>query len=64
MVSYGLAMLAYSVGELPRLAPLRESSILFALLIATLFLGERPNRLKLAGGIVIFGGVVVLLLSR
>ena len=64
VVSYGLAMLAYSVGELPRLAPLRESSILFALLIATLFLGERPDRLKIAGGIVIFGGVVLLLLSR
>ena len=64
VVSYGLAMLAYSVGELPRLAPLRESSILFALLIATLFLGERPDRLKIAGGIVIFGGVAVLLLFR
>ncbi len=43
VVSYGLAMLAYSVGELPRLAPLRESSILFALFIATLILGERPD---------------------
>ncbi|WP_435200760.1 EamA family transporter [Qipengyuania sp. 902] len=64
VASYGLAMLAYSVGELPRLAPLRESSILFALLIATLFLGERPDRLKIAGGIVIFSGVFVLLLSR
>ena len=49
---------------MPRLAPLRESSILFALLIATLFLGERPDRLKIAGGIVTFGGVAVLLLSR
>lgn len=64
VVSYGLAMLAYSVGEVPRLAPLRESSILFALLIATVFLHERPDRLKIAGGAIIFAGVAVLLLAR
>ncbi|MBX7496021.1 DMT family transporter [Qipengyuania sp. 6B39] len=64
VVSYGLAMLAYSVGELPRLAPLRESSILFALVIAVLFLGEKADRLKLAGGAIIFAGVVTLLLAR
>ncbi|MBX7481342.1 DMT family transporter [Qipengyuania qiaonensis] len=50
VVSYGLAMLAFSLGDLPRLAPLRESSILFALLIAILFLGEKAGRLKIAGG--------------
>lgn len=64
VVSYGLAMLAYSVGDLPRLAPLRESSILFALAIAILFLGERADRLKIAGGVLIFAGVVTLLLAR
>ena len=64
VVSYGLALLAYAVGDVPRLAPLRESSILFALVIATLFLRERPDRLKLAGGATIFCGVVVLLLAR
>lgn len=64
VVSYGLAMLAFSVGDLPRLAPLRESSILFALLIAIFFLRERPDRLKIAGGVLIFGGVVTLLLAR
>lgn len=64
VVSYGLAMLAFSVGELPRLAPLRESSILFALLIATIFLREKADRLKIGGGVLIFAGVVTLLLSR
>lgn len=64
VVSYGLAMLAYSVCDLPRLAPLRESSILFALVIAILFLGERADRLKVMGGTLIFGGVVTLLLAR
>lgn len=64
VVSYGLAMLAYSIGELPRLAPLRESSILFALIIAVLFLGERADRLKIFGGVLIFAGVATLLLAR
>ena len=64
VLSYGLAMLAFSVGELPRLAPLRESSILFALLIAIFFLREKADRLKIAGGVLIFGGVVTLLLAR
>ncbi|MDG5749425.1 DMT family transporter [Qipengyuania sp. XHP0207] len=64
VVSYGLAMLAFSVGDLPRLAPLRESSILFALAIAILFLGERPERMKIVGGAIIFAGVVILLLAR
>lgn len=64
VVSYGLAMLAYSVGDLPRLAPLRESSILFALAIAVIFLGEKADRLKIVGGTIIFAGVVTLLVSR
>lgn len=64
VVSYGLAMLAYAAEDLPRLAPLRESSILFALLIAVVFLGEKPDRLKILGGAIIFAGVVVLLLAR
>ena len=64
VVSYGLAMFAYATGDVPRLAPLRESSILFALVIAVLFLGERPDRYKIVGGVVIFAGVVTLLLSR
>ncbi|QPC99932.1 DMT family transporter [Qipengyuania soli] len=64
VVSYGLALLAYSIGDLPRLAPLRESSILFALVIAVLFLGERADRLKIFGGVLIFVGVATLLLAR
>lgn len=64
VVSYGLAILAYSMGDLPRLAPLRESSILFALVIAILFLREKADRLKIAGGTLIFAGVVTLLLAR
>lgn len=64
VVSYGLALLAYSFGELPRLAPLRESSILFALLIAIVVLGEKADRRKIAGGVLIFAGVVTLLLAR
>lgn len=64
VVSYGLAMLAFSVGELPRLAPLRESAILFALVIAVVFLREKADRLKIIGGTIIFAGVVTLILSR
>ncbi len=41
LVTYGLALWAYRLGDVPRLAALRESSILFGVLIAWLFLKKR-----------------------
>jgi drug/metabolite transporter (DMT)-like permease len=61
ILTYGLALLALRWGATPRLAALRETSILFGLLIAIVFLHERPGRGRVAGGLVIAAGAMVLL---
>ncbi len=61
IVSYGLALWALRLGATPRLAALRETSILFAVVIAIVFLKERASVARLAGVAVIALGAAVLL---
>ena len=61
VVTYGLALWAYRLGDTPRLAALRETSILFGVAIAIIFLGERPTRARLAGVGAIAAGAALLL---
>jgi drug/metabolite transporter (DMT)-like permease len=61
IVTYGLALWAYRLGDTPRLAALRETSILFALLIAVVFLRERLTGGRLLGALAIASGAGVLL---
>jgi drug/metabolite transporter (DMT)-like permease len=61
IVSYGFALLALRLGTTPRLAALRETSILFGTVIAVIFLGERLTRLRCAGVIAIAIGAMTLL---
>ena len=56
IVSYGLALWALRLGATPRLAALRETSILFAVVIAIVFLKERASVARLAGVAVIGAG--------
>lgn len=61
IVTYGLALWAYRLGDTPRLAALRETSIIFALAIGILFLRERMTPGRIAGALVIGLGAAVLL---
>jgi drug/metabolite transporter (DMT)-like permease len=61
IVSYGFALLALRLGATPRLAALRETSILFGTIIAVIFLRERLTRLRYAGVIAIAIGAMTLL---
>lgn len=63
IVTYGLALWALRLGETPRLAALRETSILFGLVIAVVFLKERLTPSRLIGVGAIAAGAVVLLAS-
>ena len=49
IVTYGLALWAYRLGDTPRLAALRETSIVFAMLIAIFVLKERVTAARAAG---------------
>jgi drug/metabolite transporter (DMT)-like permease len=63
IVTYGLALWAYRLGDTPRLAALRETSILFAVAIAVVFLKERPTWPRLLGVAGIAAGAMVLLVG-
>jgi drug/metabolite transporter (DMT)-like permease len=63
IVTYGLAMWAFRLGATPRLAALRETSILFGVGIAVVFLKERVTGPRLAGVAAIAAGAMVLLAS-
>ena len=61
IITYGLALWAFRLGATPKLAALRETSILFAVAIAAIFLKERVTPARLAGAGVIAAGAAVLL---
>lgn len=61
VVTYGLALWAFRLGDTPRLAALRETSILFGVAIAIVFLKERATAGRLIGVAVIAAGAGVLL---
>lgn len=63
IVTYGLALGAYRIGDTPRLAALRETSILFAVGIAVIFLRERMTGGRIAGTVAIAGGAALLLMA-
>jgi drug/metabolite transporter (DMT)-like permease len=61
IVTYGFALFAFRLGATPRLAALRETSILFGTAIAVIFLKERLTKFRLAGILAIAIGAVVLI---
>lgn len=63
ILTYGLALWALRLGDVPRLAALRETSILFGVLIAILVLKERVTRGRIAGVASIAAGALILLAS-
>ena len=64
IVTYGLALWAYRLGDVPRLAALRETSILFGVGIAVLVLKENVGRARLIGAGLIAVGAAMLIVSR
>lgn len=59
-VAYGLVIFAMSLGAIALVSSLRETSVLFAALIGTLFLGEQFGRRRiLASCLVVMGAVLI-----
>jgi drug/metabolite transporter (DMT)-like permease len=63
IVTYGLALWAFRLGATPRLAALRETSILFGVAIAVVFLKEKVTAPRLAGVAAIAAGALALIAS-
>jgi drug/metabolite transporter (DMT)-like permease len=64
IVTYGCALLAFRLGATPRLAALRETSILFGTAIAVIWLKERLDRRRGTGVIAIAVGAMALIAAR
>ena len=61
--SYGIALWAMTRAPVAMVAALRETSVLFAVLMGAWFLKERFNRRRLTGTLIILGGVMALRLG-
>jgi drug/metabolite transporter (DMT)-like permease len=61
--SYGIALWAMTRAPIALVAALRETSVLFAMLIATLFLGERISRWRFVSILAISAGAIAIKIS-
>ncbi len=61
IVTYGLALSAFALGPTAPLAALRETGMVTALIIATLFLGERVTVMRIVGVLGILAGAILIL---
>ena len=60
VIAYATVVWAFTQSPVPLVAALRETSIIFALLIGTFFLKEKLNLIKITSIFVIFIGVIFL----
>lgn len=61
--AYGLVLWAYSLGAIAPVAALRETSVIIAVLIGTLFLGEPFGRRRLLAAVIVAAGAALLALG-
>ncbi|MFJ1751704.1 EamA family transporter [Kitasatospora sp. NPDC088134] len=64
LTAYGLVVWAQTVGDLPTVAALRETSIVIAALIGTLVLRERLGTMRLAASATVLTGIALLEFAR
>lgn len=62
-LAYGLVIWAFTQAPIALVTALRETSIVFALLIGTIILKERVTRVKIISAGVIIAGAAVLRIS-
>lgn len=62
--SYGIAIWAMSLGAMAQVAALRETGVIFAAVIGTLFLREPFGRRRIFAAVVVAGGIILLQVSR
>jgi len=64
LTAYGIALWAMSFGALGQVAALRETSVIFAALIGTLFLGEPFGPRRVLAAAIVAGGIILLQASQ
>ncbi len=64
LIAYGVAIWALSVSPMGRVSALRETSVLFAVVIGALFLKERPTPARVLAAMMIAAGAALLATTR
>ena len=62
--AYATVMWAFTQAPIPLVVALRETGIVFALLIGVFFMGEKLNLVKLSSTMMTLGGTIILRLAR
>jgi drug/metabolite transporter (DMT)-like permease len=60
LLSYGVVIWALTLAPMGRVSALRETSILFAVIIGVVFLKEKPTLPRMAAALMIAGGAIAL----
>jgi drug/metabolite transporter (DMT)-like permease len=60
LVAYWIAIWAMTVAPIPVVAALRETSILFALLIGMLWIGETVTKVRIASIVLVVAGLALM----
>ena len=60
LLSYGVVIWALTMAPMGRVSALRETSILFAVIIGVVFLKEKPTLPRITAALMIAGGAVAL----
>lgn len=60
LLTFGLALYAFSLAPIAQMSAMRETSIVFAALFASLFLKERFGRRRTALAVILAGGLILM----
>ena len=60
VVAYGIVIFAVNFAPMAMVSALRESSVIMAALIGTIFFGERPWKQRVAAAVVVAGRVAMI----
>lgn len=60
VIAYGIVIFAVNYAPMAAVSALRESSVIMAALIGTVFLGEQPWTQRVAAAVVVAGGVAMI----
>jgi len=60
ILSFGAALYAFSFIETAKVSALRETSVVFAALMGTAFLGESFGRRRLIAALALAGGLILM----
>ena len=64
VVSYGLILFAFTLDAVAKVSALRETSVLFAAVIAAVFLGEKFGPQRVLSSVVIVAGILAVKMNR